>query len=400
MTAMSLRQLLATEQPRSATPAELARARNVQAPYSLAQLESRHIGINVGAPAGIPVGGNVGVTMYGTGDTSFSGSMTNTGVPSYSFSLHALWRGDTAIVAFYKSGILAGEIEAGTDTLDWDDRRPNPLIAQQWHHIRDAELTVTCDVEIDGIVKSILELGKDLLVYVAASSVVAAPVAALIAFGPELSELLDAPPLKPPFTKGILVGGGMLALCGPGILIPAVVVGLAVDDFDMREMYADEIALAKTVFGDVLDYSRVRICNASHPRPGWRADRAFFTPMPDGYGLISAGPNWQQMMSDNDRKRTLIHELVHYWQATYERGVEEMWQSMLNIILNDEDVYSLEPFDPANPTPWEDLHTEAQASAVAGWWFECTIAGKALDSPWALRHRYYRYVAEHVRFAR
>jgi hypothetical protein len=85
-----------------------------------------------------------------------------------------------------------------------------------------------------------------------------------------------------------------------------------------RAMTAREIALAQTIFGDAIDYSKVRI----HRRKWWWFQPRKITMAPDGH--LWFHPDSQLFCDDFcDRDLTLqglfIHELVHVWQ--HQQGV-------------------------------------------------------------------------------
>jgi hypothetical protein len=83
-------------------------------------------------------------------------------------------------------------------------------------------------------------------------------------------------------------------------------------------MTAREIALAQTVFGDAIDYTKVRI----HRRKYWWFQPSKITMAPDGH--LWFHPDSQLFCDDFcDRDLTLqglfIHELVHVWQ--HQKGI-------------------------------------------------------------------------------
>ena len=85
-----------------------------------------------------------------------------------------------------------------------------------------------------------------------------------------------------------------------------------------RQMTSREIALARTVFGDALDYTKIRI----HKRKWWWFQPRKITMAPDGH--LWFHPDSQLFCDDFcDRDLSLqghfIHELVHVWQ--HQRGI-------------------------------------------------------------------------------
>ena len=85
-----------------------------------------------------------------------------------------------------------------------------------------------------------------------------------------------------------------------------------------RMMTSREIALARTVFGDALDYAKIRI----HGRKWWWFQPRKITMAPDGH--LWFHPDSELFCDDFcDRDLSLqglfIHELVHVWQ--HQKGI-------------------------------------------------------------------------------
>jgi hypothetical protein len=81
-----------------------------------------------------------------------------------------------------------------------------------------------------------------------------------------------------------------------------------------RPLGAAERALAASVFGDAIDYDRVRI----HNRPWWPLQPRRVTMAPDGH--IWFHPDGALFCDDFcdaplDRQGLFIHEMTHVWQA-------------------------------------------------------------------------------------
>jgi hypothetical protein len=85
-----------------------------------------------------------------------------------------------------------------------------------------------------------------------------------------------------------------------------------------RAMTAREIALARSVFGDALDYAKIRI----HNRKWWWLQPSKITMAPDGH--LWFHPKSELFCDDFcDRNLSLqglfMHELVHVWQ--HQQGI-------------------------------------------------------------------------------
>jgi len=85
-----------------------------------------------------------------------------------------------------------------------------------------------------------------------------------------------------------------------------------------RSLTAGEIELARSIFGDAIDYSKVRLVEGKwwplHPRRAARAPMGNIWFHPDGGG-------WSEDFSREplNRQGFFIHELTHVWQ-TQRRG--------------------------------------------------------------------------------
>jgi hypothetical protein len=83
---------------------------------------------------------------------------------------------------------------------------------------------------------------------------------------------------------------------------------------ESRPLTSGEIALARSIFGDAIDYSRVRLVHGKwwpfQPR------RTAMAPMGNIY-FHPDGGGWSEDFSSEplDRQGFFIHELTHVWQA-------------------------------------------------------------------------------------
>ena len=81
-----------------------------------------------------------------------------------------------------------------------------------------------------------------------------------------------------------------------------------------RPLTPGEIALARPIFGDAIDYARVRL----HRRKWWPLHPRRAIMAPDGdLWFHPAGDLWRDDFARADRalQGLLIHELTHVWQA-------------------------------------------------------------------------------------
>lgn len=161
----------------------------------------------------------------------------------------------------------------------------------------------------------------------------------------------------------------------------------------VRTLLPDEIALAKSVFQNTLNYSTVRITNTLG-----LGERPWTTNSPPLY-LLNVGPDYPNMTADDDRKRLLIHELTHVWQAQHLVPItlNSAVHQTLSAINNGGDVSAAYAYTVGKS--WGQYNIEQQASIVAHWFtptnicFESGPCGggmKTTDSR-------YRYIRDNIR---
>ncbi len=132
----------------------------------------------------------------------------------------------------------------------------------------------------------------------------------------------------------------------------------AVRPSSIRPLTAGEIAMAREVFGEALDYARVRIW----AQPVRRFDRAFVAGRWFGRDWIvwpaaSLLPDYSAPDVPVRRAAVLIHELTHVWQA--QQGLNLLWAK-----LRAGDGAAAYAYELRDDTVWERLNLEQQAMAV------------------------------------
>lgn len=135
----------------------------------------------------------------------------------------------------------------------------------------------------------------------------------------------------------------------------------------VRTLLPAEIALAKSVFQNTINYSTVRITNTLG-----LGGRPWTTNSPPLY-LLNVGPDFNSLTVDDKRKRLLIHELTHVWQAqhlvpiTMNSAAHQTWSA----INNGGDVSAAYSYTVGKS--WGQYNIEQQASIVAHWFTPTTI---------------------------
>jgi hypothetical protein len=161
----------------------------------------------------------------------------------------------------------------------------------------------------------------------------------------------------------------------------------------IRRLTTSEKKLAKSVFRNTIKYGMVRVTNTVGG-----GGRPWTTNTPPFY-MINVGKNYRSLTANDDRKRLLIHELVHVWQG----------QHLVPFMRNSAAHQTLSAINNGGATasaysytvgkPWRKYNVEQQASIVAHWFtpanlcFEngpCGGGMKTTDSR-------YRYIRDHIR---
>jgi hypothetical protein len=124
-----------------------------------------------------------------------------------------------------------------------------------------------------------------------------------------------------------------------------------------RSLTAGEIAIGRSVFGDAIDYDRVRIydCKWHFFMPNHRAHA------PNGhvYFPVGTGRYCEDFaVADLHSRSILVHELAHVWQ--HQNGVSVATRAMLNRRYDYAPVF--------RGVPFSRLGVEAQAKMVADWY--------------------------------
>lgn len=92
----------------------------------------------------------------------------------------------------------------------------------------------------------------------------------------------------------------------------------------IRHLTDNEIALAKSVFGDLMDYQSVKIVN--YPYVFWQADDIFIAP--NGWIFVSDKHYKDDFaLCDNLYRQIFIHEMTHVLQ--YQHGINVLWRGAI-----------------------------------------------------------------------
>jgi hypothetical protein len=330
--------------------------------------------------------------------------MRATGFPSFEFRLTAIVRSPDGqvMVAAQRSGEVFGTDTPGDRQFNWDEPGSDPerakLIRNLWPELSRGTLEVRRSSELGGVLGVATDLLQDLVELFVLAETVGPGLAVCLVVG---SELHDAGVSLPGLggVVGLVLVGGSVLIFGPAAIVPATLAGVAigavVDSMvRIRPLSGDEIQFARRVFGDSIDYSRVRLTNLS----GF-GTRAFAAPTLDGTILLNIGNAHDTPMEAvypayPAPGQLLIHELTHAWQYQHASLSDGLVPGLICKGLLDK-VASSSPYQYGPPgPPWSSFGMEAQGSVVDQWFGgNRSQQGTAMDP----NSRYFRYINDNIR---
>jgi hypothetical protein len=349
--------------------------------------------------------GDLTITLNRDGSYRFSGFMKATGFPSFSYRVAAVIRSATkqVTVAAQHSGKVFGTDTPGDRQDNWDESGTDPsqmkLIRNVWPDISAGGMRVSTAWDLTGLLGGAVGLVKDLAKFFVVAETLGPGLAVCFVIGSELHEAgVSLPGLGG--VVGLVIVAGSVYVWGPSAIIPATIIGVAagaiVDAMvHLRSLRREEITFAKQVFGDSLDYGRVRLTNLTG-----LGGKAFTAPTLDASILVNIGDAYDAPTTavfSNSYPvpgQVFIHELTHAWQiqhASLSDGFVPglMCQGILNqTVISD-------PYDYGDAgQPWSSFNMEAQGAIVDQWFGgngKQTAPGMNLDSP------YFGYINDNLR---
>jgi hypothetical protein len=292
---------------------------------------------------------------------------------------------------------------------DWSESGTESRIQKFWSELRQATMTVSKSYEDTGVLHALEDLFNDFLGFLVASVFVGPHLAEAIVIGNELGELTGIKFGSPSILEGVYVTArdnslatlGSVIVFGPGIVIPALVAGLA-NAPRHRSLSSDEIAFASKVFGDTLPTDRIVLTDLL----GYNG-RGFTFPNIDGTILVHIGPAYDDPIHSGVGKayatqgQLFIHELTHAWQLAHGFFVAGWICSALDAqIIQGKSAYNVGAAGP----PYRDFGIESQAVIVDRWfggyakdWNTMNDVDSKLNSSSALGDPYFGYIANNIR---
>lgn len=335
---------------------------------------------------GAALGGEITVRLDKDGNYRFTGRMRATGLTSHTYRITAVVRrpDGAAAVAFTRSGTVYGTDTPGDREDRWDQPGTDPermqVVRNLWpQHLAGGTLEVTRTSELAGVLGATEDVLKAVVTFLAVAYTAGAGVAAVATLG---SEIADAADLAVPAWGGIVglgvVGGGLI-IWGPLAIGPAFLVGVAAGAVveslvEVREVTPEEQAMAVGVFGNTIDFSRVRLTNLVGLK-----NRRFVTPTFDGTILVNLGQacfdapttyaNPPTKKRYHKPGQLFVHELTHVWQLQH-RNLDDGWAPgwLCEGIIDGN-------YTPEGPgIPWDKQGVESQATIADEWYASLTDA--------------------------
>jgi hypothetical protein len=356
---------------------------------------------------GTALGGEVTLTLNRDGSYRFRGFMRASGALSFSFRISAVVRSASkeVMVAAHHTGKVFGTDTPGDRQNNWDEVSDNPermkLVRNVWPDISGGTMVVNRSTELSGVLGEAVDIVKDIAEFLLVAETLGAGLAICLVIGSELGDAgVTIPGLGGVVGLGIV--GGSLFIWGPLAIGPAILIGVAagavVDSMvKIRRLLPFEEDFAREVFGDSIDFERVRLTNLSGI-----GTRPFTMPTVDNTILINIGnsfdaPTTAVFNSYPFPGQLLIHELTHVWQiqhASLKDGYVPGW--LCRGIVDSE-------YTPAaSGAAWSSYGVEAQGSIVDRWFGGNKGSDKAgVGSPEAIPmsedSEYFRYIRDNIR---
>jgi hypothetical protein len=362
---------------------EVAQFVHMDRPISVAALAARLDSLPDSVPfhstivTGAALGGEVTITLNRDGSYRFNGFMRATGLPSFSFRVGAVVRSasNQVTVAAQHSGTVFGFDTPGDRQNNWDESGTDPgqmkLVRNVWPDISAGTMVVSRSSELSGVLGAAGDVLKDVAEFFIAVETLGTGFAVTLLIGSELQRAgVSLPGLGG--VVGLVIVGGSVFIFGPSAIIPATIIGIAagaiVDAMvKLRSMTAEEIAFARQVFGDSLDFGRVRLTNLSG-----LGTRAFTAPTLDGTILVNIGnaidaPATAVFPNYPVPGQILIHELTHAWQIQHASLADGFVPGLMCQGIINQTVAS-NPYQYGPPgQPWSSFNIEAQGAIVDQW---------------------------------
>ncbi len=359
---------------------------------------------------GAALGGNVELALRSDGSYTFSGSMNASGFASFTFTVVALVRSSTGRItpAAQHSGEVFGLDTPGDRKNVWSEEGANPeqkkLIRNTWPDLSAGTISERHSSDVGGVLGAGISLLGDLAEFLGVAETLGVGLAVCLVIGEELGRAgIALPGLGG--VIGITVSAGVVYIFGPSSIIAAVVAGVVVGEIvdalvQLRKLTEPERDFARQVFGDSLDFDKIRLTNLTG-----LGGTAFTAPTVGGISLVNLGNAIDDPIGATFPKsyprpgQIFIHELAHAWQIQH-ASLEDGFVPglMCQGIINQSVVSDPYGYGPAGP-PWSSFNLEAQA-AIVDQWFGGNGRQKRLgieeQGPMNKSSPYFNYIANNI----
>ncbi len=399
----------------------------VQRPASTRQM-ARQFGADVVfdepivTDGGVALGGHHTLVVSRDGTYRYKGSFRATGLPSYDVAIVTTLGYPIAVpgsptpaagqVAFAAHGRVHGSNEPGDREFGWDDGGSAQIVASEWSGVRQAQLNYQLDYDTDwfGPAGDVVSFVTQVAAF---GATFGAAGVAIVLVG-KSAELLNIEQLVLPGTVGVILSGAAAFVLGPGVLIPAFLVGVGVTAALVKQRHLEphERSWSDRVFQGKVPWERVLLTNLLG-----LGERPFTTPGPGGVILVNMGEGFAEPLSytgkgatttgNNAPGQLLVHELVHAWQIANETFTPEYYcravSTAAGTLGGDMSAYGYG----GATGDWRSFGTERQASIVDEWFAGSSSQDSrhVLQRPYPPMHHeqtpnpnpYYRFIRDNIR---
>lgn len=345
-------------------------------------------------------GGFVQLNWNSDGDVIFSGKFHATGGWSYDMAVVASLLTDAGThLVFREHGHVSGDDEIGSDTHLWSTPSNLPILRATFGDFSDAAFMIDERDDETMFAPLLDDLGY---IFGSVAAVIGSGVVVLGVIVLATAELLGIVDEKA--TQGFLrVSESAMAMLGPaGTLFAFAEDAIANIGEDSREMTLAEYSYAANVFGTSLPPREDIVITSSYRHSDKTVYRAYTFPRADGTFAMNFGPDWQDpehyQYPAKVPWQTLIHELVHVWQAFHQETLGAFGKFWSTFVADPRDDAGRYDFGDASGKAFVDLNLEEQAAVVEHWYLGKDVYnGPVVRAPMDPASPLYRFVRDNIR---
>ncbi len=375
--------------------------------------------VPVTTPDGTALGGTVSMLLKSNGDYTFECHMHDSGVPSYDFTVRAVFTsGAGQVVGAQHSGHVEGT-DATTPTHapnrndDYTESGNSPLMQANWAtgNFPAGKLWVTKDYSATGLIGFVEDVTKAILDI--AVGAVSLSVGIVISIGREIGQIFGN--LGEGMIAGVFAGVAVCVFTGgfAFAVLSGVAVGGVIDTMIQQRQITDaEYEFVDVVFeGQLPAASDIMLTNLTGLN-----GTAFTVPGVDQKTYINLGDayndplNYTGNTSYPAKGQLLVHELTHVWQIKHRQITSMIVCEGIVTQANKQVGQQVYQYGPPT-TPWGDFNLEAQGAIVDQWFGGTTVVNAPLRyenwvsaplppppvQPLAANDPYFGYIANNIR---